>query len=522
VKGIHHLPSESPGFTIHYLYRMSTIRKQSIISSVVIYIGFAIGMLNIYFFTKQGLFTGEQYGLTTIFVSISLMMMAFAAMAMPAYILKYYPYYHDHLPFRKNDMMTWALLIGTIGFALVTIAGLVLKHLIIRKFSQNSPQLVQYYHWIFFLGFGLTIFTILEAYAWSIGKSVFTNFLKEIQWRLLTTVLIILFAAGVCDFDLLIKLYAFTYPCIALTLFVYLLSTGKIHFTFSASKVSRRFFKKIASLCAFAYTGIIIFNLAQVFDTLVIASLLDDGLNKAGIYGLAQIMTGVIQAPQRGIVAASVAPLSRAWKEKNRALLQRVYQRSSINMLIFASGLFSLIALNYKEAVVTFGLKDAYLLGFNAFIFLGLCRIVDQGTGVNAQIIATSTYWKFELVSGVVLLIFILPLTYILTKQYGLVGPAIAALVSTIAYNTVRIVFLWKKFRLFPFTLQSLYAIVLAAACYTACYFLFFGMHGFGGLVLRSFAFIILYATATIWLNLSPDVKPVLQTIKKRLTGKKD
>ncbi|HET6993821.1 MAG TPA: lipopolysaccharide biosynthesis protein, partial [Chitinophagaceae bacterium] len=125
---------------------MSTIRKQSIISSVVIYIGFAIGIVNTYFFTKQGLFEGEQYGLTTIFVAIASMMMAFAALAMPSYILKYYPYYKDHLPPRKNDMITWALLVGTIGFILVIVAGLVLKHVIIRKFSENSAQLVHYYY----------------------------------------------------------------------------------------------------------------------------------------------------------------------------------------------------------------------------------------------------------------------------------------------------------------------------------------------------------------------------------------
>jgi O-antigen/teichoic acid export membrane protein len=500
---------------------MSTIRKQSIISSVVIYIGFIVGLINTYFFTKQGLFEGAQYGLTAIFVAIASMMTAFAALAMPSYILKYYPYYKDHLPARKNDMITWALVVGTIGFMLVIIAGLVLKHVIIRKFSQNSSLLVHYYYWIFILGFGLTIFTILEAYSWSLRKSVLTNFLKEVQWRLLTTALIILFIAKICDFDQLIKLYSFTYPVIAFTLFCYLVFTKKIHFTFTPSKVTRRFFKKIASLCAFAYTATVVFTMSQVFDTLVIASVLDDGLNKAGIYGLAQIMTSVIQAPQRGIVAASVAQISRAWKEKNRALLQRIYQRSSINMLIFASFLFALIALNYKEAVVTFGLKDSYLLGYSPFIFLGLCRIVDQGTGVNAQIIGTSVYWKFELISGVVLLIVILPLTYILTRQYDILGPAVAAFVSTIIYNTVRIVFLWKKFKLFPFTVQSLYTLVLAAACYMACYFLCNGIHGLGGLVARSALFILLFGSGVLYLRLSPDVIPVWHTIKKRL-GIKD
>ena len=76
---------------------MSTIRRQSIISSVVIYSGFVVGLLNTYLFTKEGgHFTAEEYGLTTIFIAIATLMMAFATLAMPSYIFKIYHYYNDH------------------------------------------------------------------------------------------------------------------------------------------------------------------------------------------------------------------------------------------------------------------------------------------------------------------------------------------------------------------------------------------------------------------------------------------
>jgi O-antigen/teichoic acid export membrane protein len=497
---------------------MSSIRRQSIISSVVIYVGFAVGMLNTYFFTKEGLFTEEEYGLTSIFIAIATLMSVFAMMAMPSYIIKFYHYYHDRLPPRKNDMITWALLISTVGFILVMLAGWFFKDLVIRKFGEHSPLLVAYYYWIFPMGFGLTIYSVLEAYTWGMGKPVLTSFLKEVQWRLLTSVIILLFIAGVItDYDLFIKLYAFTYPGIAITLLIYLVVTKKIHFTFQVSKVSRRYFGKIVRLCSFVYSSIIIFTISQVFDTIVIASVLDNGTAQAGIFALAQIMASVIQAPQRGIIASSITHLSKAWKEKNMGLLQRIYQRSSINQLVFASGLFLLIALNYRDAIHVFGLKDSYLAGFNAFILLGLMRLVDMGTGVNAQIIGTSTYWKFELISGVILLILMLPLTYILTKEYGLIGPAVANLISISIYNIIRIVFLWKKFRLFPFTIQSIYTILLAGAVYTICYFLFRDVTGFMGLVVRSAAFILLFGIGVVYMKLSPDILPVIQSIRNRL-----
>lgn len=497
---------------------MSNIRRQSIISSGVVYIGFVVGLLNIYFFTKQDLFLSSQYGLTTIFIAIATLMMAFSTLAMPSYIFKFYPYYKDNLPPSKNDMLSIALVVNTIGFILVMVAGLVFRHLVIRKFGANSPELVRYYAWIFPMGFGLAVFTILEAYTWSLKKPVLTSFLREVQWRLLTTVIIVLFYFGLIpDFDLFIKLYAFTYPAIALTLLLYLLFTTNLHFTFRISKVTRRYAKKILTLCLFVYSGALIFYLSQVFDSLVIASVLEDGTAKAGIFGLASILTSVIQAPQRAVVATTIPHLSRAWKERNMELLQKIYQRSSINLLIFATGIFLLILLNYKESILTFGINEEYLLGFNAFIFLGLTRVVDLGTGINTEIIGTSNYWRFQLISGVILLLLMLPLTLILARKYDILGPAIAQFVSISIYNAMRIIFLWKKFRLFPFTIHSLYALLLGIAGYTLCYYLFRSMHGFPGLICRSLAFIILYAGSIIYFKLSPDIMPVVEAIRKRL-----
>jgi hypothetical protein len=47
-------------------------------------------------------------------------------------------------------------------------------------------------------------------------------------------------------------------------------------------------------------------------------------------------------------------------------------------------------------------------------------------------------------------------------------------------------------------------------------------MHGFAGMIVRSLAFILLYATGTVYMKLSPDINPVMQTIKKRLGISRD
>jgi len=497
---------------------MSIIRRQSIISSILIYVGFAFGALNTYLFTRDGgPFTKEEYGLTGIFMAVGSIMMTVAALGMPSYINKFFPYYKDHLPKNKNDQATWAFFVCIIGFAIVAIAGLFLKNIAATVFA-NSPQLVKYYYWLFPFGLGLTLFAVLEALAWHHHKSVLSNYLKEVQLRVFITLLFVLVSISVIkDFDLFIKIYSFLYLLLGGILFIYLYGTGKISFTFSISKVTRRFFKKIIVLCSFVWGGTLIYNLAAVADTIIIALIFPDGIGMVGLFTFAQYLTSLIQAPQRSIIAASVAHLSQAWKDKDYAKINRIYQRSSINQLIFSAAMFCLIWLNYDDAIVSLNLQQEYKLVLNVFLFMGLMRIVDMGTGVSGQIIATSTFWRFDFITGVILLVIMLPLNWLLTKQLGIIGPAVANLIAFSIYNFIRYLFLLRKFKMQPFTMKSVLAIILALACYGVCYFLLKDKSGIVWLIMRSVLFITLFFAGTYWLNLTPDLKIVLGNLKKRL-----
>jgi O-antigen/teichoic acid export membrane protein len=498
---------------------MSTIRRQSILSSGIIYLGFALGFLNTYLFTRQGGFTPSEYGLYGSFMAVANIINSFANLGMQAYIYKFYPYYQDNLKVRDNDMMGWAFVTSLLGFMMVLAAAYIFKGLVVRKFSANSPDFVKYYAWVFPLGFGLTMYSILEAYAWQLKKSVLTSFLREMFFRMITAVLAILFFLHLIrNFDLFIKLFSLTYILLALLLLIILVRSGEIHLTLRISRVSKKFFKKILLLCSFIWSGGLIQNIAFVFDTIVITAVIPNGLAWAGIFGLAQNIASLIQAPQRGIIAASIAHLSRAWKEKDYDKIRRIYQRSSINQLIFACGIFVLIWINFMDGVKNFHLQPAFEQAKPVFLFLGLWRIVDMGTGVNSQIIGTSTFWRFEFFTGIILLAITLPLNYVLAKKLGVVGPAIATLTSYTIYNTIRYSFLLKKFRMQPFNYKTGLTLLLAIAGYYFSHILFHHIHGFAAMAMRSLFFGIFYFGGTLFFRLSPDVVPVWNTLKKKLT----
>jgi O-antigen/teichoic acid export membrane protein len=112
------------------------------------------------------------------------------------------------------------------------------------------------------------------------------------------------------------------------------------------------------------------------------------------------------------------------------------------------------------------------------------------------------------------------PLNFLLTREYGIVGPAVANMISFIVYNSIRYIFLLRRFQMQPFDLKTLYTVLLTGACFAASYFLFRNQSGLLWIILRSLTFILPFILLTLWLKLSPDVVPVWQTVKKRMGWK--
>ena len=179
--------------------------------------------------------------------------------------------------------------------------------------------------------------------------------------------------------------------------------------------------------------------------------------------------------------------------------------------------IFGNVWLNARQGIEALHLQKEYLSGLYVIMIIGFARIVDAGTGVNGLIIGTSTSWKFEFFSGVILLAFRLPLTWFLVKNYGIIGSACAELAAYCVYNFVRFEFLRRKFKMQPFTMKSLYSLLLAAAAYFACYYLMRGISGWTGIFLRAIIFSVMMIGGIFYLQLTPDAHQLLDNFKKRI-----
>ncbi len=499
---------------------MGEIRRQSILSSIVIYIGFVIGFINTYLYVKHGTFTTVEYGLTRLFNDIGITFFSFASLGVTSYIYKFHPFYKQNLSKKENDQAALCVLIITAGFILVVIGSIILKPLFIQKFIARSPLLLTYYYWILPFTLGLLVFTTFEAFAWFAGKSIFTNFLKETGIRLIQTIIIIAFIVGQITFDTFIKIFSFGYPIIAAVLIIYLVYTRKIEFNFKISRVTRKFYKKIVWLMMLIYGSFIVNTIAQYIDSIIIASISRQGLADVGIYTLATFIASTIQVPQRSIVSAVIPVLSNAWKTKNFEDISRIYTRSSINLLLLALFIFFIIWLNLDDMFTVLNVNRNYEAGKTVILILGISKIIDAGTGVNSQIIGTSNFWRFEVLTGVLLLTISIPLNYILVKAYGINGSALSNLIAFSVYNFVRLSFIWKKYKMQPFTIKTVIAIIISFIIYLGCYYFFKNLNNWFGIIVRSAVFSTAFILSVIYFRLTPDAPQLWEIAKSRLKKK--
>jgi O-antigen/teichoic acid export membrane protein len=406
------------------------------------------------------------------------------------------------------------MIASLIGFIIVLVSGLIFQPYFVKKFIERSPLIVQYYYWMFPFAMGMLFFSVIEGFSWALQLSVVSNFLKETVFRSLTCILILLFYFKLISFQVFIYLFAFQYLLIFLFLLIYLIKTGNLHFNFRVSRVTRKFWKKMLSMQALLYGGTLIASVAATIDSFIIASVM--GLKAVGIFVFAQYVANVLQVPQRSIQAVSSSFLSRAWKDKNYPEINRIYSRSCINLLILTLFLFGNIWLNVREGIAVLNIQKDYLDGMTVLLVLSMVRIIDAGTGLNAMVINTSTFWRFDFISGVVLIGLRLPLTYYLIKHYGILGSAIAELIAYGIYNFIRYEFLRRKFHMQPFNLKTVYAILLSITAYVICYFSFNHLNGWISIILNGIVFSCIMIGGVYYFKLTPDAVQLIEVVRNK------
>src|SRR5690606_18147136 len=163
---------------------------------------------------------------------------------------------------------------------------------------------------------------------------------------------------GWISFSTLIQSMVFVYLVPVMVLYIFARRATALGVSFQLSAFSRQEYRDLFHFSWYhLLLGVSLYVVGYV-DTLMLAALDQSGMESLAAYRNALFVVGIMTIPYRSITAAAYATLNQTYIEGDAEKLSRLFQRSSVNMLILALAMFLVIGFNLGNLIRV--LKEGY------------------------------------------------------------------------------------------------------------------------------------------------------------------
>jgi O-antigen/teichoic acid export membrane protein len=474
---------------------MGIVLKQSLSNTLITYLGFGIAAINTLFLYTQFL-TDEYYGLVTVILSTSAILMPLLAFGVPNTLVKFYSTFSDR---QNSDGFLSLMLLLPLLMILPLAAISFLSYDTISSFlSQKNPIVREYVWYIFLIGLAMAYFEIFYAWAKVQMKSVFGNFMKEVFNRIVVMVLLVLvhfeFISVTVFLKALVALYLLR--TILMKVYAYRLRMPKLNFSLPSNT------KSIINYSALIILGGSAAIIILEIDKFMINQFIQ--IENVAYYGVAVYIATTIIVPSRSMHQITYPITAELLTKNNIPALKTLYQKSSLTLFIVSGLLFLLIILNLSDLYQL--LPEEYRNGFVIVFFVGLAKVYDSVLGNNNSILYNSEYYRSLLIMGVFLAVSIIVFNLWLIPNYGIEGAAFGTFLAICLYNTIKLLYVKSKFNIQPFTWETLKVLALLLLIGLIFYFVQFPFHPIVNIVLKSILITAIYTAVLYWFKLSEDV----------------
>lgn len=432
---------------------MGKVIRQSLLSTAITYLGVTLGAFNTLWLIPKVMSTGE-IGLYRVVISMAILLVPFAQMGASQGSIKFFPEYKSQED--RNRFFTGLLLFSFCSYLLFISIFSILEQPISSFFIERSPEVSQYFNLVLFLVLMMVIFGILESYSRNMLEIAIPNFLKEVQIRIINTLLITLFFLGYVGFEQLLFSLVWNYMAAITFLTLSLIYRYKLRLRFDLKSLKIQSFIKYALYSVLGAGGAVI---VMQIDSIMITGLL--GLDQNGVYTTAFYIAVMIEIPRRAISQLSTPLISKAFHEGLKTEVDHIYKRSSINLLLAGAFIYLLIIVNLDNIFYLIPDWQRFEAGKIVVIIVGAAKLIDIGSGVNTEIIIMSKYYRFNIITILFLSILTILSNLWLIPDYGIAGAAMATTLSLILFNLVKFLFIWFKLKIQPFTLKTGMVLIL-------------------------------------------------------------
>ncbi|WP_407557163.1 oligosaccharide flippase family protein [Winogradskyella sp. 4-2091] len=486
---------------------MGIVLNQSFKNTITTYLGFGIGAINTLFLYTNFLFD-EYYGLVAFLLSAANIMMPFMAFGVHNAIVKFYSTFKTKNSI--NSFLTFMLFLPILFIIPAAFIGYFAYDAIVHWLS-NENQIVENYVWhIFILAISMAYFEIFFAWTKVQMQTVFGNLMKEIFHRvcIMLLLLAVYFNWLTADNFIVALVAVYVIRMVIMKLYAYSVRFPKLKF----QKLEHQF-----SILKYAALMIIAGSVATLIldiDKFMIGLMLPD-IEQVAYYSVAIFIATVIAVPQRAMHQIMLPLSAKYLNEKDYDSLEDLYKRSSMTLLVISGFIFLLIILNINQLYEV--LPDKFTGGLFVVLIVSLAKLYDNSLGNNNAILFNSDYYRMVLFFGVLLAIMAIILNAIFIPIYGIEGSAFATFLAVFIYNTVKIIFVKRKFNMLPFTLGSTKIVVTLLVLSLGFYFWEFPFQPIVNIILKSISIGLIYVVLIYKLNVSEDIS---NQIKKYLRFK--
>ena len=488
---------------------MGIVIRQSIRTTGISYIGFAIGYLNTLLLFPLVL-SKEEIGLTRLLISVSFLFATFASLGAGNVPTKFFPYFRNESK-QHNGILPFVLSIGMIGFSLFVVVFFLLKDIIFNIYSKNSPLLLDYFY--YFIPFTLIVVltTIFESYLIVQQKPILPAVVREILMRLLLSIGLTAVLLKIFTFETFADSIILYYAIGLLILIIYI-KREKVLFLKPDLKILKSpRLKEMLVFAGFVIMGNASATIIANIDSLMLSAY--SGLGSAGVYTIAFLIAAVIEIPKRSISQVVIPIVSQANKDGDIPKLKELYQKTSLNQLIVGGMLFLGIWCNIDSIFELIPNGEIYSPGKWVVFYIGLSKLFDMATGVNQEIVGTSKYYKIDLLFYIFLAAIAVVTNLIFIPKYGITGAAMASAISIFLFNTIRFFFLLYVFKIQPFSFSTIKVLLIFLLTLLVSYFISPLADFIVDIVLRSFGILILFGGLILLLDVSHDFKAVFNSV---------
>ena len=489
---------------------MGIVIRQSFKGSVSAYFGVVVGLINYLWIFPLAL-SAEQIGLYRVLLDASLFFMPFIHAGVVSVALRFYPYFTDDHE-RYRAFKGYIFYVPLLVFILFCAGAFVLKDFVMGMFIEKSPLLASYFYYIIPLIFIFVYNAVMEAHLRNKLRIVVPKIIRENMVRLLVMVTVSLYFLQLINFDQVILFVVIIYVIQFVLLNIYAFLLDKKLTVPSTQFYRDPMFGEMLKYSLYMIMGSSGGIIVAKIDTLMTYSLID--LNSVGIYSVAFFIGVVLELPKRTILSIISPIVSKAMKNEDISVVQKYYRQSSLNQIIIGSILFILVWTNIDNIFQLIPQGETYAAGKYVVLFIAVAKLFEMAMGIHNVIIYNSKYYRWNVFFMPFLGALAILTNYIFIPLYGIIGTALATAISIIITNILRLTLVYVKFKIQPFSGDTVKALVIATLVFLLAYFIPTYDNALVDLIFRSAAAVIPFSVLILYFGVSSDINELFTKFK--------